>query len=90
MLIIRRIRGGSMAPSLRTGQLILAVKKLKFGPGNVVIFEHKGLEKIKRIREHNEGKIFVIGDNPEVSTDSRQFGWLSETVVVARVIWPRL
>lgn len=38
-----------------------------------------------------EGKVFVLGDNPDESTDSRTFGWADISGIVGRVglrVWP--
>jgi type IV secretory pathway protease TraF len=57
-------------------------------PGQVVIVRHDGLEKIKRVQAVRDGRIFIVGDNPAVSTDSRSFGWLPTSTVRATVVWP--
>ncbi len=79
-----------MVPTLRPGQIVLAYaspKKVK--PGSVIILEHQGLEKIKRVEKLEAGKLFVVGDNLSQSTDSRQFGWLDARQIRGRIIWPR-
>lgn len=91
VVMIRRVVGGSMSPKLRPGQMLLATplfRRLK--PGQVVIIEHNGKQKVKRIERIREDKVFVIGDNLNASTDSRHFGWLEPREVVARVVWPKL
>ena len=55
----------------------------------VVIVTHEGKEKIKRIIDIRDSEIYIIGDHEDDSTDSRHFGWLPKTSVVARVIWPK-
>jgi hypothetical protein len=46
------------------------------------------LEIIKRIGSIDDaGAIFLAGDNPDASTDSRQFGALTRAHIVARVSW---
>jgi nickel-type superoxide dismutase maturation protease len=90
-LFLRRVVGQSMVPMLQPGQLIVATslfKRLK--AGQVVVLRKNGRELIKRIERIESNKVFVIGDNPLASTDSRQFGWLDMNTVVAKVIRPKL
>jgi type IV secretory pathway protease TraF len=53
------------------------------------MLRHDGREKIKRLALTRAGRIYVLGDNPPMSTDSRDFGWLPEETIVATLIWPR-
>ncbi len=89
--LIRRVRGGSMAPKLRPGQLIVATALYrKLRPGQVVIVEQANKQMVKRIERIEEDRLFVIGDNLPASIDSRQFGWLDQSAVIARVFRPNL
>lgn len=77
-LAIRRVVGDSMLPTLKPGQLVLVLQwRLRPKVGQIVIIEHQGLLKIKRITKIRDGKIYILGDNPVQSTDSRTLGWLS-------------
>lgn len=79
-----------MLPTLRPGRLVAMVRSHRpYMPGDVIIFEHQGLEKIKRVSGTRAGKLFVRGDNPGASTDSRHFGWLEMETVKGKVIWPK-
>lgn len=78
-----------MTPALHPDRIVFAFtffKSLK--PGHIIIFNHHGTEKIKRIGKVKEGLVYVKGDNPNLSTDSRHFGWIGVDSIVARVVWP--
>jgi nickel-type superoxide dismutase maturation protease len=91
LVFLRRVVGNSMSPMLRPGQLIVATPLIRrLRPGQVVVLRKNDRELVKRIERIEFDKVFVIGDNPEASTDSRQFGWLDMDTVVARVIRPNL
>lgn len=90
-LFVRRVVGHSMSPMLEPGRLIIATTFLgKLKAGQVVVLRKNGRELIKRIERVDTGRVYVIGDNPGSSTDSRHFGWLSTDTVVGRVVVPRL
>ncbi|HEX8762172.1 MAG TPA: S26 family signal peptidase [Candidatus Saccharimonadales bacterium] len=89
-LLLRQVSGDSMLPALRPGFPVIATGHYKtLVVGDVVIIHHGGLEKIKRIVDIRKDRLFVRGDNQAHSTDSRSFGWLHASVVVAKVLWPR-
>lgn len=80
-----------MHPHFADGRIVVAsgwFKRLQ--PRDVVIIKHDGMEKIKRIEKVRDQEIFVRGDNPEQSTDSRHFGWISENTIRGKVLWPRV
>ena len=89
MILIRRIVGDSMLPTMHHGQIIFAWRGRHLSQGAVVVLKHQGLEKIKRISEIKDGQVFVLGDNPSKSTDSRSFGWVDRKSVIGKVFWPR-
>lgn len=90
LLLIRRIVGGSMLPHLRPGRIVLGWSKARLDIGDIVILSHDGLEKIKRIAHIDGEKLYVRGDNAAESTDSRHFGWVDRTQILAKVVWPRV
>ena len=97
--LLRRalVTGPSMAPTLRHGDQVLVL----FGrgakaarPGAVVVVQlPDGVLSVKRVtRVLGDGGVWVEGDNPLGSTDSRSLGPLTPDAVRGRVlmrIWPR-
>lgn len=86
--LLRRVVGASMAPTLRGGQLVL-VRRGAWRVGDIVLLEHDGLEKVKRVVKTDGARVYVAGDNAGQSTDSRHFGWLPRASVRGRLVWPR-
>jgi nickel-type superoxide dismutase maturation protease len=83
-----------MAPRLPHGALVVARPIDGMTPlrvGDVVVArcpDRPGLEIIKRITAIDAGgAIFLAGDNPTSSTDSRQFGAVTRQHILARVRW---
>ena len=83
-----------MAPRLPSGALIVARPLKPATPlrvGDVVVArrpDRPELEIIKRIHSIDPaGALFLVGDNPAASTDSRQFGPVTRDHIVARVRW---
>jgi nickel-type superoxide dismutase maturation protease len=89
MFLLRRVVGDSMLPGLPADRLVVAVRTRRPREGQVVFVRHDGREKMKRVQKVSDGQVFLLGDNPDKSTDSRHFGWLPTEVVFARVVWPR-
>lgn len=95
-----RVTGDSMYPSYEDGDILFATsffqaKNLK--EGDVMIFRPptSSSEEVKFVikRIHHilitpEGKMFFyfLGDNPQVSFDSRRYGYVSKDKLVAKVI----
>jgi len=83
-----------MAPRLRAGALVIAEPlddAAVLRPGDVVVArrpDRPHLEIIKRIHSIDEaGTIFLVGDNPRASSDSREFGAVTREHILARVRW---
>jgi len=90
MLYIRRIVGESMSPTLRPGDIVLLWRtRSRYTAGDIVMIRHNGVEKIKRLQDMQNAQVYLLGDNPAHSTDSRSFGWLSQQLLMGKVIWPR-
>lgn len=89
-ILIRRVVGHSMVPILPPHTLVFGWRYFaRIRPGQVVVVEHDGMEKIKRVEQVEQNKVYILGDHPETSTDSRHFGWLQKDLIKAVVVWPR-
>jgi len=90
------VQGASMAPTLRHGDQLVLLRRRTARPGHVVVVrlpEPPGGLGVKRlVRVVDGGALWVEGDNPFGSTDSRAHGPLPAEalvgVAIAR-IWPR-
>ena len=82
-----------MAPTLRPGDHVLvdlgAYRRSGPAPGDVVLASHPhtGAAIIKRVAEVlGDGRIELRGDNPDLSTDSRDYGPVRPESVRGRVV----
>lgn len=85
MIMIRRVEGLSMVPAYQHGKIVVGRRFGRPRVGDVVIVRHRRTEIIKRISQMQDGQVYLLGDNPEESTDSRQFGWVPQTTILAVV-----
>ncbi len=89
-IVVRRVTGASMVPALWPGSLVIGWRWWRrLDPGSLVIVNHNGREKIKRIKTIEAGRVYVLGDNQAESTDSRHFGWLTLHDVSAKILLPK-
>lgn len=85
--MLRRVVGISMTPTLYPGQVVY-IRRWFYKPqiNDIVMVRHGGLEKIKRVTRIEAGGLYITGDNPQASTDSRQFGLVPLQSVLGKVI----
>lgn len=90
MLTTLRIVGPSMEPTLGNGDLVLAVRARRHRPGQILVVEHPhrpDLLLVKRcVRVLDGDQLWIEGDNPQASDDSRAFGAVSGQRVRGRVL----
>ena len=94
------VDGDSMRPALHAGDWLVATRRGVLRVGSIVVVEHPdrpGFELVKRVGagpgERVGGRVlgpddyWVLGDDPDLSTDSRRFGPVSRARIhgVARL-----
>lgn len=88
--------GLSMYPTFDDGSIILTerVDNLEIEEGEVYVFKRptsdgKTIRVIKRVHDikFGDGKMlcYILGDNPSMSYDSREYGYINSEEVVAKV-----
>ncbi|WP_368506439.1 nickel-type superoxide dismutase maturation protease [Synechococcus sp. YX-04-1] len=91
-LLLLRIEGRSMQPTLEPGDRVLVRRlgrKLSPSLGSVVVTWHPQRSKlrlIKRLKSVEETGLWLLGDNPTESTDSRQLGAVPTNLLIGEVV----
>lgn len=79
-----------MMPTLKPGYVVVGLRTLRPKAGRVVVAEVGGRLVIKRVASIDGGKVWLLGDNPSQSTDSRTFGAVPVEAVRAVIVAPWL
>ena len=77
-----------MDPTLPHGTIVLVRSTRNVNPNDIVLCRHpfkRDTQIVKRVKECGEKGVFVVGDNPDQSTDSRSFGTIPWVRVVGVV-----
>ncbi len=90
---LMRVEGLSMWPTLRPSDRLL-VKPFQRGgalpsPGQILVCRHPqktGVIITKRLISIDRDRMILQGDNPEMSTDSRQFGSVPIPLLIGEVM----
>jgi nickel-type superoxide dismutase maturation protease len=85
-----RVEGESMYPAYSPGDLVIGLRKgISLNPSQAVVVNHLGRMIVKRLISSDSSGMWLVGDNPLKSTDSRHFGPLKheffEAVIIARI-----
>jgi nickel-type superoxide dismutase maturation protease len=90
--------GRSMEPTIRAGDWVLvdttqyATRRPRIG--DVVVARdprERARAVFKRVARRNRSGVWLLGDSPHQSTDSRDFGWVGDDAVLGRAwfrYWP--
>lgn len=87
------IAGHSMSPALEPGDRLLLVRGMPVRPGHLVgVLDPRdppGRERllVKRVVEIRPDGVVVAGDNPDASTDSRDFGAVPRRLLRGRAVY---
>jgi len=82
------VEGRSMLPAYGPGDWLIATPFRRIAPGDVVVIERRsrpGMLLIKRVVRLEGDKWWVEGDNAEESDDSRTWGAVDRSEIVARI-----
>ena len=85
-LKLYRISGTSMLPTYKPGDVLLGWLWFQPRPGQAVIVRTSDRMLVKRIKQIEDGQVWVEGDNPIESTDSRLLGPMLTSDITAMVI----
>jgi signal peptidase I len=86
ILGVFQITGHSMEPNFKKGDRVLAVGVFSLKKGDVVVFQKDSKYFVKRVVTIVGDNVKVLGDNPEDSFDSRNFGEIKKNVIIGKVI----
>lgn len=80
-MVIRRVAGRSMLPSLSPGGIIIAFRTQP-RTGDIVIAHQGGREVVKRVKSITDKGVYLVGDNLSESTDSRELGTVPKSAIL--------
>lgn len=85
-----RVEGDSMNPILHSGDRVLVDPRSTPEPGDVVVARHPYKSSVRIVKRlisvEPDGRVYLAGDNPNESTDSRTFGSISRSDLLGKVI----
>lgn len=88
-IVVRRVVGHSMMPTLKPGAIVLGLTWMKPAVGQILIVRDGDKEIIKRLKSSSNDELELVGDNHSDSLDSSKLGTFSSDQVIAVVVFPR-
>ena len=84
------VRGRSMQPTVEPGQTVVIQKVFySLHPKDIILFrDPEGELSLKRISLIEGDNIYVLGDNQDVSIDSLEFGAISRSNIIGKLMFP--
>lgn len=88
-IFIRRTSGISMLPTIPSNRVIIVYRGFAVPRvGDIVVARLNGVDVCKRVLNITQDKQYsLVGDNHEVSLDSRQQGTINYNQILGKVIW---
>lgn len=71
-----------MSPTLRQGDIVVVVGWARYVLGDIVMARVNGREVIKRVSKVDHYHVWLVGDNPTASTDSRHYGPVDKSAIL--------
>ena len=85
------VNGNSMTPTLRAGQDVLsfnwAYLSKKPRVGDIVVVKVNAKDMVKRVDKVYDRTVYLLGDNNNESSDSRDFGPVKTDQIVGKVVY---
>lgn len=81
------VEGLSMVPTFAPGDRLLVQYGGTFTIDDNVLVRRADQIDVKRVNLVADDRVYVMGDNLEVSTDSRHYGPVTHDQIIAKVIW---
>lgn len=66
VIIIRRVQGASMLPTIPHGKLVFGSSLIAVKPKSIVIARHENTHIIKRVKKINKSLAYLAGDNKSI------------------------